>query len=290
METKVEKQRFPFIVARNPESHKGDYGHALLIAGSYGKMGAAVLAARACLRAGVGLLTVHVPRCGVDVMQTAVPEAMLSIDNDEHRISSMPADIARYTAIGIGPGLGTDEVTAGALIHFLEKKKMQQTTFDIPLVLDADALNIIAQHPESLHLVSDAVVTPHAREYERLFGDSDPQQMADMHDLVIVKKAHRTIVYAPGCEAVVNNTGNAGMATAGSGDVLTGLTLGLQTQASAYAQRHYEDSYNMQDVVALAVYLHGRAGDIAAERFSQPSLISSDIISCIPEAVKELIV
>lgn len=268
-----------FLAKRDPDSHKGDYGHALLIAGSYGKMGAAVLAAKACLRSGVGLLTVHVPRCGVEILQTAVPEAMLSIDNDEFRFTSLPENIDRYDAVAVGPGIGTEDSTQTALLAFLGARcKSGQKGF---LVLDADALNILALHPESLHLAAGAVITPHAKEYQRLFGDSQPQAMADMHDLVIVKKAHHTMIYAPHSSAMENNTGNPGMATAGSGDVLTGVTLGITAQHSAYISRHGEDGLSLQDAAALAVYMHGSAGDKAAQRRSLYSIIASDIIDSI---------
>jgi len=272
---------FPFLTNRDPESHKGDYGHALLVAGSYGKMGAAVLAARACLRAGAGLLTVHVPRRGVDIMQVAVPEAMVSVDEDECCFSSLPANLERFDAVAVGPGLGTDDRTAEALHALLETLK-EKCAGRARLLLDADALNILAQHPEWLHLAEGAVVTPHVKEYQRLFADAEPQAMADMHDLVIVKKAHRTIVYAPCAMPLTNGTGNAGMATAGSGDVLTGIGLGVLAQSVAYPRRHPSHSFSVQSVAALAVYLHGAAGDRAAERLSQPSLMASDIIESLP--------
>lgn len=274
--------QFDFITNREPESHKGFYGHALLVAGSYGKMGAAVLAARACLRAGVGLLTVHIPQCGVGIMQTAVPEAMLSIDSDERHFATLPSDLDRYSAIAVGPGIGVDEATQSALLALLEKRLPEGQR----LVLDADALNILARHPESMHLVSGGVITPHSAEYQRLFGDADPRQMSEMHNVCIVKKAHRSVVYVPGREPVVNNTGNAGMATAGSGDVLTGLMLGLQSQAAVYPSHAGTSEVPVGDVAAFAVYVHGRAGDIAAQRLSQASLVASDIVEHIPEVLR----
>ena len=268
---------FDFLYNRDPESHKGDYGHALLVAGSYGKMGAAVLAARACLRSGVGLLTVHVPRCGAGIMQTAVPEAMLSIDDNEHCFSSLPLKMERYDAIAVGPGLGSDKSSQDAFGELLKKRMSLHSH----MVIDADAINILAMHPESMHLVSDAVITPHVKEYGRLFGDADPQTMSDTHSVVIVKKAHRTTVFAPHCSPVVNDSGNAGMATAGSGDVLTGVMLGIVAQAKAYARRHDIEQYSLQTLAALAVNLHGKAGDLAARHRSQPALIASDIIDAL---------
>lgn len=266
-----------FLFNRDPESHKGDYGHALLFAGSYGKMGAAILAARACLRSGVGLLTVHTPRAGVNVLQTSIPEAMVSIDKDECFFSSLPANLERYDAIAIGPGIGTGEATQNALMETLTVCHKQNKH----LVLDADALNILAQHPESLHLALGAIITPHVKEYERLFADAEPQKMADIHNLIIVKKAHHTTIYAPNVRPVINNTGNAGMATAGSGDVLTGILLGVVSQSVAYQRRHNKESYNSMDIAALAVRLHGKAGDIASQRRPQASVIASDIIDAL---------
>ena len=269
-----------FLCRRDPESHKGWYGHALLVAGSYGKMGAAVLAAKACLRSGVGLLTVHVPRCGVEILQTAVPEAMVSIDECDTCFSSLPDNLERFDAIAIGPGLGTDSRTEKALLTLLRSLgHTEEGNLVKPLVVDADGLNIMAGHPEAMRLVASAVFTPHAKEYARLFGSSKPQEMSERYGLYIVCKAHRTMVYGPGCLPVMNDTGNAGMATAGSGDVLTGMILGLLTQNAVY-YRHCDNkpAMTLQQVTALAVCLHGMAGDKAASLRSMPSMIASDII------------
>ncbi len=271
-----------FLYRRDPESHKGDYGHALLIAGSFGKMGAALLAAKACLRAGVGLLTVHVPRRGVDIMQTALPEAMVSIDASDSCFSSLPADLGRFDAVAIGPGLGTADISQKALRQLLESRMTAKGEGrPVPLAVDADGLNMLALQPESLHLAAGAVITPHVKEYSRLFGDAEPQTMADLHDLVIVKKAHRTTVYAPRLVPLVNSTGNAGMATAGSGDVLTGILLGLLAQNAAYPRRHPGSALPPHQLAALAVFMHGAAGDRAAQQRSQPTVIASDIIDCL---------
>ncbi len=263
-----------FLYNRNPESNKGDYGHALLVAGSYGKMGAAVLAARACLHSGVGLLTVHVPRCGVGIMQTAVPEAMLSIDNDEYLFTSLPNHLERYHAIAIGPGIGTDKQTQQGFENLLQ----QLRKLSCQLVLDADALNILSRNPHILHLAAHSVITPHAKEYERLFGNADPQEMSDLHELVIVKKSHHTHIYSPHCKPIINNTGNPGMATAGSGDVLTGILLGLAAQ---YVQSKEKEDISLQSLVSLAVHLHGAAGDKAATLRQKYAVIASDIIDAL---------
>lgn len=276
---------FPFLYSRNPDTHKGHYGHALLVAGSRGKMGAAILAARACLRSGVGLLTVHVPRCGVDIMQTAVTEAMLSIDADEEIFSSLPADVKRYDAVAIGPGLGTDVRSRQAFAELLAAINNQEIAQEKGLVIDADGLNMLAIMPEKMHLVRHAVLTPHAMEYQRLFADAAPQQMCDLHELFIVKKEHKTTIFAPGQEPIVNNTGNPGMATAGSGDVLTGVTLSLLAQSRAYSAHGLMGDVSsveyIQKLAAWAVYLHGRAGDVAASRRSYASIIASDIIDAL---------
>lgn len=268
----------PFLFLRAPESHKGHYGHALLVAGSFGKMGAAVLAARAALRAGVGLLTVHVPRCGVEIMQTAVPEAMLSIDDHLHCFSSLPAQLQRFNAVALGPGLGVGEETLQAVL-----KLLQALPPELPRLLDADALNILAKHPYALSMPNETAVktilTPHDAEYERLFADADTQAMADLHGVTIVRKGHHTQVYAPQVKPLCNTeAGNPGMATAGSGDVLTGITLGLMAQNQAYMPRHGLPPLPLQALAFTAVWLHAQAGDRAAQRRLQPAVIASDLI------------
>lgn len=274
---------FPFLYSRNPESHKGFYGHALLIAGSRGKMGAAILAARACLRSGVGLLTVHVPRCGVDIMQTALPEAMLSIDDDDNLFTSLPNDLARYDAVAIGPGVGTDSRSKQAFAQLLTSLS-NDNKIPQPLVIDADGLNMLAMMPEMLHAARHAVLTPHDMEYQRLFADADTQQMCNLHELFIVRKAHRTNTFAPGLKPITNTNGNPGMATAGSGDVLTGIILSLLAQSKAYSAHGLTAEMTtqaFQKLVAHAVHLHGRAGDVAAFRRPQASIIASDIIEAL---------
>ncbi len=154
-------------------------------------------------------------------MQTALPEAMVSVDEGHCLTTSLKhVKLSAYAALAIGPGLGVDEATQQTMLALLQVRA--EVNPQMPLLLDADALNIMALHPEAMHLAEGAVVTPHAREYARLFADADPQTMADMHNLVIVKKSHRTVIYAPHRAPLVNLTGNPGMATAGSGDTLTG--------------------------------------------------------------------
>ncbi|MBC8005821.1 MAG: NAD(P)H-hydrate dehydratase, partial [Verrucomicrobia bacterium] len=256
------------IKKRDKFSHKGTFGHALLIAGSYGKMGAAVLAARACLRSGVGLLTAHIPRLGYEIIQISVPEAMTSMDESEVVFTSLP-DISVFSAIGIGPGLDKKTATKEALMELLYAKPGK-------MVLDADALNILAESKSDIGLLSEnAILTPHPKEFERLIGTSSNsyerlqlqlQFSAQYKAIVLCKGAHSSITFPDG-RVFFNSSGNAGMATGGSGDVLTGIILGLLAQ-----------NYSAEDAALIAVYLHGLAGDLAAARLGQQAMIASDII------------
>lgn len=248
---------------RNQETTKHDYGHGLLIAGAYGRMGCAILAARAALRSGCGLVSTHLPQRCVDPMQAAFPEAMVSIDPSPTLFTTVPANLDHYTAIAVGPGIGTDERAAGALHKLLTTRPQ-----DVPLVLDADALNLLATHKDWMPQTKSAIITPHAREYQRLFGDADPAEMARRHNLIIVQKAHHTHVYAPDGHVYENLTGNAGMATAGSGDVLTGILLGI------IAQNHSD----LFKSVCLGVRIHGQIGDNLIKKQSESSLIASDMV------------
>lgn len=248
---------------RKPETHKGDYGHALLVAGSYGRMGCAILAARACMRSGVGLLTVHAPERGVNPLQVAVPEAMASIDCDGFLFANVPQGLKKYNALGVGPGIGTAERT------FLALRSLLTGWGERPVVLDADALNIVAAHKdELLPLISGhSIVTPHDREYQRLFGDERPNRMASRYGITVVRKGYRTRVYAPDESEYENNTGNPGMASAGSGDVLTGVVLALLAQG-----------LKLYEAACTAVYIHGMAGDLAVNKQSQASIMAGDIV------------
>ena len=248
---------------RPSNSHKGNYGHALLVAGSYGKMGCAILAAKSCLRSGVGLLTVHLPERGLLPVQCAVPEAMTSIDCDGLLFANLPPNLTKYNALAIGPGIGTADRTYSAL------KLLLSSWGNRPLVLDADALNIIALHKDELLpiLPHNAILTPHAAEYERLFHNESPACISQRHNIIIVQKGFHTKVYSPTDPVFENPTGNPGMATAGSGDVLTGIILALLAQGvPPFA------------AATLGVCLHGKAGDFAVKSMSQASLIASDLI------------
>lgn len=264
---------------RSQFSHKGTYGHALLVNGRFGSMGAAVLAAGACMRAGVGLLTVHTPFCGLDILQTRVPEAMCSADSSDTHWTELP-DLSRYSAIGVGCGIGLDPQTAQALKRLLQ-------TARVPLVLDADALNVLARHPNWFSfLPENTVLTPHPKEFERLFGPSAndfernalQRAKAQEHRIFIVLKGAFTAIGCPDGTCWFNTTGNPGMATGGSGDVLTGLLTGLLAQG-----------YSPQDACLLGVYLHGLAGDLAAAEKSQPGMIAGDLVDFLGKAWLQLI-
>jgi ADP-dependent NAD(P)H-hydrate dehydratase / NAD(P)H-hydrate epimerase len=258
---------------RKEFSHKGNYGHALLIAGSYGMMGAAVLAAKACLRSGVGKLSCLVPEAGYEIMQISVPEAMCVVSGKKH-IKNIE-DYSNYTTIGIGPGMGRHDSHTELLRCLYEN-------FKKPLVIDADGLNTIAKHDKLLHFIPEnSIVTPHPKEFDKLFGQSANDferiekavQRAKDHNIYIILKGHRTLIAQPSGKAYFNSTGNAGMATGGSGDVLTGVLTGLLAQG-----------YTPIETCLLGVYLHGLAGDSAARRYSTEGLIASDIINCLSGA------
>ena len=260
---------------RSKFNHKGNFGHALLIAGSYGKMGAAMLSARAVLRSGAGLLTVHVPRCGYDIMQVSVPEAMVRVDENEKFFSSVP-EIKPFSAIGIGPGLDQDKKTIAAFTKLLETGR--------PLVIDADALNILGSNRELIHLLpKNSVLTPHPKEFERLAGSwkNDFERLKKQIDfaaqtgtIILLKGAHSSIA-SPDGKVYFNNTGNPGMATGGSGDVLTGIITGLLAQG-----------YSGLDSAILGCWIHGSAGDRAAGHFGQISMTASDLVDYLPDAFR----
>lgn len=254
-------------LGRRKFSHKGTYGHALLINGSYGKMGAAILAAKACLRSGVGLLTCHVPGIGYPIMQTSVPESMLSVDENEFYFQSR-LDLEKYDAIGIGSGIDDNDGVSEALYHVIKSAK-------VPLIMDADALNILARHPGWMaSLPENTILTPHPGEFKRLFGEwADDWEKIDrqrslsvQYKIIIVLKGANTSVSTPDGKIYFNSTGNPGMATAGSGDTLTGIITALAAQG-----------LEPRKAAWLGVYIHGLAGDIAIRESSQISLMSSDI-------------
>lgn len=265
---------------RTKFSHKGTYGHALLFCGGYGKIGAAVLAARACLRSGVGLLTVQAPAVGYDALQTAVPEAMLIPDSNRKHLSKLPESVEKFNAIGIGPGIGTERVTKTLLGQLL-------ATTDAPLVIDADAINLIASSDKlKAHLPKGRVIfTPHPKEFERLVCQSkneyerleELREFCSVYECYLVLKGSHTAIATPEGDIYFNTTGNAGMATGGTGDVLTGILTALVAQG-----------YTLKEACLLGVYLHGLAGDLAKEVVGEISMIASDVIQHLPQAFQHL--
>ncbi len=266
------------LLVRSKFDHKGTLGHALLLAGSFGKMGAAVLASKACLRAGVGLLTTHIPRLGYTVLQCAVPEAMASVDQHDSVITEFPK-LKAFSAIGIGPGIDQKQNTQKALCQLLENA-------NVPLVLDADALNILSAKKEWLEkLPKGSILTPHPGEFRRLVGEAENSyanvqkqiEFAKKYNCVLVLKGAFTSIALPNGKLYFNSTGNPGMATAGSGDTLTGIILGLLAQGMPSGE-----------AALCAVYLHGLAGDIATKKQSEFSLVAGDIIESMGKAYKKL--
>ena len=278
METNYEmleiEQIRSLIKPRKQFAHKGNFGHALLIAGSKGMAGASVLAARACLRSGVGLLTVHAPMCNNDILQTSIPEAIVETDINE-TCFAVPTDTDDYQAVGIGPGLGRNEETEAALLEQLEHCQT-------PVVVDADALNILANHRHALtHLPKGSILTPHPKELERLTGKCQDSYERLMKACELARAAHVHIILKGAYSAIItpegkcffNPTGNPGMATGGSGDVLTGVILALLAQG-----------YPTEEAAKIGTYIHGLAGDVAQKKQGMIGMIASDIITCLPTA------
>jgi ADP-dependent NAD(P)H-hydrate dehydratase len=258
-------------------THKGIQGHALLIGGSYGKMGAVCLSSKAALKTGCGLVTAFIPKCGYEILQISIPEVMVLTDVQEKFISNITFDIVPQ-AIGIGPGIGQEPTTQKALHEFLKTNK-------VPLVIDADALNILSQNKEWLPLLRPkTILTPHPKELERLIGkwNSDVEKLEKTiafskkyHVIIVMKGAPTHII--DGDIIYENTTGNAALATAGSGDVLTGMITSLLAQ-----------SYEPIDAAIFGVYLHGLTADIALPETGYQSFIASDVISNIGKAYLSL--
>ena len=267
------------VKKRSTFSHKGIYGHGLLIGGSYGMMGAAILAARACLRTGIGLLTTHVPRLGYPIVQGQVPESLFSIDNEDTCFAHVP-QTDKFTAIAIGPGMGTSVKTVSALETLLKLYRK-------PMVIDADALNILSANPHLLGLVPEnTVITPHPGEFERLAGKSENGyrrnqlqiEFSEKHKIIIILKGAYSSITLPDGRCYYNSTGNPGMSTAGSGDVLTGMILSLLAQG-----------YTPEEAALLGTFLHGFAGDLASALRSEQGMIASDVIENIGTAFSKII-
>lgn len=255
-------------------SNKGTFGHLLIISGSYGKIGAAVLASQGALRTGCGLVTTHVPSSGNVILQTAIPEAIVSIDDNERVISKIPFD-ENYTAIAVGPGIGTDTKTAEALLTWLP-------TVTKPIVIDADALNIIGnaiQNGQDISFPENCIITPHPKEFDRMIGTCKYSinrlhkqiEFATKYNITIILKGAHTSIAMPNGELYFNSSGNPLLATAGSGDVLSGIISSLLAQG-----------YNTSDAAKIGVYLHGKCADVFLSK-GKKTMLASDIISMIPE-------
>jgi NAD(P)H-hydrate epimerase len=266
------------LLGRDPFSHKGQMGHALLVAGSYGMAGAAILSARACLRSGVGKVTIHTPKKNREILQIAVPEAVLQFDPEE-TIFSEAVDTEDFQALGIGPGIGQSETTAIPMITQLRRATC-------PIVADADAINILGSHRAwQQQLPKGIILTPHVKEFDRMEGPSadsyerltKARHLAERIQGYVIIKGHYTAICMPDGHVVFNSTGNAGMATAGSGDVLTGIITALLARG-----------YHQKEACIVGVYLHGLAGDLAARDLGEESLIAEDIIRYLSRAFKRL--
>ncbi len=264
------------IKKRKKFSHKGNYGHALLISGSYGKAGANIFAAKSAHRTGIGLLTSVVPVCNYQILQISSPETMLFIDIEEKFISTLP-DLSKYNAISIGPGIGFAEKTKLMLKKLIEN-------YHNPIVFDADAVTILSENKDFLQTVPEgSIFTPHPKEFERLVGKCNTNfeemqkqiEFSKKYKVFIVLKGAHTSISTPEGNVYFNSTGNPGMATGGSGDVLTGIILSFLSQG-----------YSPSEAAIYGVYIHGLAGDFAAENKGQYPLIASDIIDFLSEALK----
>lgn len=269
----------PRMRLRDDFAHKGTMGHALIIAGSYGMAGASVLATKACLRAGAGKVTVHTPKRNYNIMQISVPEAVLQMDHEETYFSeSVESD--EFDSLGIGPGLGHNESSAIALIGQIKRTSC-------PIVVDADALNILGNHQAWIQQLPQGIIlTPHPAEFDRLAGTASnssyerlmrARELAEHLSGYILLKGHYTALCLPDGHIVFNPTGNSGMATAGSGDVLTGILTGLLARG-----------YKQADACMLGMYLHGLAGDLAVRETGKECLLASDIIRFMPQAFQRL--
>ncbi|MCF0182483.1 MAG: NAD(P)H-hydrate dehydratase [Muribaculaceae bacterium] len=268
---------YRMIMPRDPFSNKYDQGTIYLVAGSYGMMGAAILSARAALRTGCGLVTVHAPKKGYVPLQTAVPEALFEPDKEQY-VTSAFGESHTYSAVAIGPGITTSDMTLDALDQYLK-------LYHHACLLDADALNCIHKRPMLLRSIpKHSIITPHRVEFDRLFGSHscDEERLykalneARLYDIIIVLKGHHTMTVCPNGKVYINSTGNSGMATAGSGDVLTGVIASFVSQG-----------YQPETGAVLGVYIHGLAGDIAAQEHSEFGVMASDIVDNLGRAIKQ---
>lgn len=275
----IDQQIAKSLIKQRPKfAHKTDFGRILLIAGSWGKMGACILSAKACIRSGAGLVTTHIPNCGYEIMQTSVPEAMVSTDFGDRFLTGVP-ELNPYDAIGIGPGIDKHIDTYEVIAQLLNNYKK-------PIVLDADALNIIADEQSFMKMLPEgSILTPHPGEFKRIVGfwnddfERLEQQIAlsEEYKVYVVLKGAHTSISTPDGKVYFNSTGNPGMATGGSGDALTGIITALLGQ-----------KYEPEHAAILGVYMHGLAADIAVDFIGEDSLSASDIIDYLPQAFLEI--
>ncbi|AER40335.1 MAG: bifunctional ADP-dependent NAD(P)H-hydrate dehydratase/NAD(P)H-hydrate epimerase [Flavobacteriales bacterium] len=265
---------------RKKFSHKGNYGHGLIVGGSYGMIGSMVLSAKACFRIGIGKLSVYIPRCGYNILQTLIPEAIIKTDIKNKCISHIPHHLSAVNAIGIGMGMGKDPMTVYALESFFLRKKK------IPIVLDADAINILSNRLEIMDLIPEnTILTPHPKEFHRLCGswENDYQKLdllkkfSNKYKIYLVLKGAHTVISTPNGSLYFNSTGNPGMATAGSGDVLSGIITGLLAQG-----------YSEKKSCIMGVYLHGLAGDMALTEGNEESIMAKDILNYIGKSYQKI--
>ena len=268
----------PLFRKRNEFSGKRDYGSALFFAGSVGMSGAAVLCAKGCLRSGAGLATVHSARVSLPIVQTSLPEALFEPDRNDFFITDMSVH-HNHQAVAVGPGLGVNDKTIDALESLLKNYKN-------PLVLDADALNCMAKRPHLLSLLpAHSIITPHVGEFDRLFGTHGSTEerlkkaidMAKYYNIIIVLKGHYTATVRPTGRVYFNSTGNPGMATAGSGDVLTGVITSFIAQG-----------FRPEQAATLGVFVHGMAGDLAEEKWGEFGILASEIADSCALALKKI--
>jgi len=266
----IEKKFLKSIYKKRPQfSHKGSFGHALIVGGSYGMIGSMVLASKAALRSGAGKVTTLIPKCGYEILQIAVPEAMTITGENEQYLQNLEKLDFQPKTICFGMGAGTKKETAD---FFLDLMKSTEN----PLVIDADGLNLLSKHKFLLEFIpKNSVLTPHPKELERLIGkwDSDiekidkTQNFAIKHQVVMLIKGANTLIITPE-QIFINTTGNPGMATAGSGDVLSGVIAGLLAQ-----------NYSPENAAVLGVWLHGKAGDLSVKKSAEEALIAGDLIA-----------
>ena len=273
----TKKSLKPFFKKYKKFDHKGKRGHLLLVAGSRGKIGASVLAGKVSFFSGLGKLTICTPKCGAETIQTSLPEAMLEINEGQNYLSGKL--ISKIKVIAIGPGIGTSKSTISYVQSIIKNSSS-------PLIIDADALNIISKNKKLMNdLPENSILTPHPKELERLVGiwknDQDKllklRKLSFKYKVIVILKGAHTCISLPSNEIWFNSSGNPGMATAGSGDVLTGLLGGFLAQG-----------YSPNICARIAVYLHGSAADIGSKKLSQETIISGDIQKYLSEAIKKL--